>query len=60
MREANNLSTGDRIAKAEEAYRKFSNIMAGLSERQKMIIGEAIKKIENQQIEKIRKKLNLN
>lgn len=48
------------LARAEEAYRKFSGIMAGLSLRQKEIAEKAIKKIESQQIDKLRKKLNLN
>lgn len=59
MPEENNLSIKERITKAEGAYRKFSGIMAGLTERQKLIVGEAIKKIENQQIEKLRKKLKI-
>lgn len=48
------------LARAEEAYRKFSDIMTTLTERQKKIVERAIKRIEEQQIEKLRKKLNLN
>lgn len=59
MPETNNFSTKDKIAKAEQAYRKFSDIMGGLNRRQKALVEGAIKKIEDQQIEKIRKKLNL-
>jgi mevalonate kinase len=53
-------TTAEALAQAEEAYRKFSDIMAGLSLRQKEIVERAIKKIEQQQIDKLRKKLNLN
>jgi hypothetical protein len=55
-----NIKIEESLVRAEEAYRKFSDIMAGLTRRQKQIIGEAIEKIEKQQIEKLRKKLNLN
>lgn len=54
-----NLSAKEKILKAEEAYRKFSDIMTELSRRQKTILEKAIKKIEIGQIEKIRKNLNL-
>jgi len=54
-----NITTKEALARAEEAYKEFSDIMAGLSKRQKEIIEKAIKKIESQQIEKIRRKLNL-
>lgn len=60
MAEEKNLSTREKILKAEEAYRKFSGIMAELSKKQRTILEKAIKKIEVEQIEKIRKNLNLN
>lgn len=60
MTEGKNLSTREKVLKAEEAYRKFSDIMAELSRRQRIILEKAIKKIETGQIEKIRKNLNLN
>jgi hypothetical protein len=60
MAEAKKLSPREKILKAEEAYRKFSDIMAELSQRQRVILEKAIKKIEAGQIEKIRKNLNLN
>jgi hypothetical protein len=54
-----NITREKALARAEEAYKKFSDIMAGLPRRQKQIVEGAIKKIEKQQIEKLRKKLNL-
>lgn len=59
MDEGKNLSVKEKILKAEEAYQKFSNIMAKLSRRQKAVLEKAIKNIEARQIEKIRKNLNL-
>lgn len=59
MDEGKNLSVKERILKAEEAYQKFSNIMAKLSRRQRAVLEKAIKNIEARQIEKIRKNLNL-
>ncbi|MFA5128762.1 MAG: hypothetical protein WC445_02210 [Patescibacteria group bacterium] len=60
MAEGKNLSTREKILKAEEAYKKFSDIMFKLSRRQRAVLEKAIKKIEAEQIEKIRKNLNLN
>ncbi|MFA5413085.1 MAG: hypothetical protein WC348_00895 [Patescibacteria group bacterium] len=59
MAEEKNLSIKEKILKAEGAYRKFSKIMADLSLRQRTVLEKAIKKIEAEQIEKIRKNLNL-
>lgn len=55
----NQLSVKERISRAAKAYRKFCVAMANLSERQRRIVGEAIRKIEKKQMEKIRAKLSL-
>ncbi len=59
MAEEKKLSTREKILKAEDAYQKFSDIMAKLTRRQRTVLEKAIKKIEAQQIEKIRKNLRL-
>lgn len=53
------MTKNEALAQAEEAYRKFFNIMAGLTRRQRSVVEKAIKKIEIQQMEKIRRRLNL-
>ncbi len=53
------IAREEKLIRAEKAYKKFSEIMAGLTARQKEVIEGAIRKIEKQQMEKIRKKLNL-
>ena len=60
MANVGNLSIKEKILRAEEAYQKFSDIMIELSRRQKTVLEKAIKTIEVRQIEKLRKKLNLN
>ncbi|MBU1146280.1 hypothetical protein KKD80_01910 [Patescibacteria group bacterium] len=60
MAEEKNLAIKEKILRAEEAYQKFSDIMAKLSRRQRAVLDKAIKEIETRQIEKLRKKLNLN
>ena len=60
MANVGNLSIKEKILRAEEAYQKFSDIMIELSRRQKIVLEKAIKTIEARQIEKLRKKLNLN
>ncbi|MFH2136121.1 MAG: hypothetical protein ABII19_00590 [Patescibacteria group bacterium] len=60
MAEEKNLAIKEKILRAEEAYQKFSDIMAKLSRRQRAVLEKAIKEIEARQIEKLRKKLNLN
>jgi hypothetical protein len=59
MAEVKNLSTKEKIFRAEEAYRRFFDVMENLTRRQRTIVEKAIKKIEVRQIEKIRKNLNL-
>ncbi len=59
MAEEKKLSAREKILKAEDAYQKFSDIMSKLSRRQRTVLEKAIKKIEMQQIEKIRKNLKL-
>jgi hypothetical protein len=60
MAEVKNLSTKEKILRAEEAYRRFFDVMENLTQRQKMVVAKAIQKIDAGQIDKIRKSLNLN
>lgn len=60
MAKGENLSIKEKILRAEAAYQKFLNIMANLTRRQRAVLEKAIGKVEAQQMEKLRKKLNLN